>query len=96
MVLKLFISAIAVTSLKESKDALCQLPRNKMSDKQNTNFPRKCIYCEYYMYHSNQHLCFYGNLADIFLNGARTTEPTNTCKRFLLMHALQANTEKQK
>ena len=60
-----------------------------MSDNQNINFPRMCVYCEYHMYHSGQHLCFYGNLADIFFNGARTTAPTNTCKRFTLSKVLQ-------
>lgn len=67
-----------------------------MADKQNSNFPHKCIYCEYYMFHSNRHLCFYGNLADIFISGARETNPMDTCKRFRLTRALQANTEKQK
>ena len=71
-----------------------------MSDNQNRKYPRICVYCEYYMYHSDQHLCFYGNLADIFFHGARETKPTDTCKRFILTRALQAHInqaqEKQK
>lgn len=73
-----------------------QLVKKQMSDKVNTGFVRKCIYCEYYMFHSNRHLCFYGNLADIFMNGAREKNPMDTCRHFVLMRALQADKEKQK